>query len=93
MKNKKLIGLIRDKVKNNTESSGEFVEPWNGKNGYMYVTLYDKSEKPHDERLDKLVASSFVPNPDPVNFTEIRHKDGNKRNNKAYNLEWCAPSN
>lgn len=93
MKNKKLTGLMRNKEGNLVEFEGDPIKPWKGKDGYMYVTLYDIYEKPHDERLDKLVARTFVPNPDPVNFTEVRHKDGNKKNNKATNLEWCAPNN
>ena len=95
MTNKTFIDFCRNPMKesrNGNNEYGEFVKPWKGKDGYTYYTLYDKFGNPHNERDDKLVASSFVPNPDPVNFTEIRHKDGNKNNNDADNLEWCAPN-
>lgn len=38
--------------------------------------------------LHKLVAEHFLPN--PKGFTEVNHKDGNRYNNCASNLEWCS---
>ena len=38
--------------------------------------------------LHKLVATIFVPN--PHNYPQINHMDGNRYNNSASNLEWCT---
>ena len=40
--------------------------------------------------IHRLVAKMFVPNPN--NLPEINHKDGNRKNARAENLEWCNRS-
>lgn len=40
--------------------------------------------------LHRLVLSSFVPK--TRGLSTVNHKDGNKRNNKLENLEWCTQS-
>jgi hypothetical protein len=40
------------------------------------------------ERLHRLVAEAFIPN--PANLLEVNHLDGNKLNNNADNLEWVT---
>lgn len=55
--------------------------------GYVCVTLYIK-KKARRFSVHRLVAESFIPNPDNKPF--VNHKDGNKKNNNAENLEWVT---
>ena len=59
----------------------------NKHNGYVYIFLM-KDNKRKNFRLHKLVAQTFIPNPN--NLSQINHKDGNKQNNCVDNLEWCT---
>ena len=56
-------------------------------NGYVQIHLRDcgKSKNAH---LHRLVAEAFVPNPN--DYPQINHVDGNKLNNNANNLEWTT---
>lgn len=53
------------------------------KDGYYMVNLKNKNYQIH-----QLVAKAFISNPN--NYVEINHKDENKHNNCADNLEWCS---
>ena len=57
--------------------------------GYMRVGLSKNSNRTHIF-THRLVAQAFVPNANLL--LEINHKDGNKQNNCAENLEWCTRS-
>lgn len=54
--------------------------------GYLTIGL-SKNGKKRGYRISRLVATAFVPNPNA--FSEVNHKDENKTNNYADNLEWC----
>lgn len=59
------------------------------RNGYVSVWL-GVDGKFSTPSLHSLVAKAFVPN--PHNKRYVNHKDGNKQNNRADNLEWVTPS-
>ena len=55
-------------------------------NDYRKVSLW-KNNKGENALVHRIVAQAFVPNPDDL--PEVNHKDENKENNNADNLEWC----
>ena len=57
--------------------------------GYMYVTLGDMKHR-STRSVHRIVAELFVPNNDPINKVEVNHKDFNRMNPRADNLEWCT---
>ena len=59
------------------------------RNGYMRVHLSKEGEARY-HAVHRLVATAFVFNPD--NLKQVNHKDENKANNQAENLEWCTRS-
>ena len=55
--------------------------------GYLQVCLC-KSGKTRRFYVHRLVADAFIPNTD--NLPQVNHKDEDKANNNADNLEWCT---
>ena len=66
---------------------GVVLKPWLGNHGYLMVSLMVDG-KDHRCLVHRLVAEVFLGEA-PFN-TEIDHKDGNKLNNAANNLEWVT---
>lgn len=77
--------------------SGEVVDRWrvgrtmrqysSGKGGYYKVVLSRDGIR-HRLFVHRIVADAFVPN--LRNAPVVNHKDGDKKNNCADNLEWCT---
>lgn len=65
----------------------KILKPHLHNNGYCSVKL-SKYGKINRVTVHKLIATLFVAN--PHNYSIINHKDENKSNNKADNLEWCT---
>jgi len=57
--------------------------------GYAYVVLF-KSNKGKPLRVNRLVALAFISN--PLNKKEVNHLDGDRQNNRKWNLEWSTRS-
>ena len=55
--------------------------------GYRAVCLYNYEGKMVHKYVHRLVAETFIPNPN--NLPEVNHIDENKANNSVDNLEWC----
>ena len=55
--------------------------------GYLFVDLWNKNKGKH-KYIHRLVAQAFISNPE--NRPQVNHKNGNKKDNRAENLEWCS---
>jgi hypothetical protein len=58
-------------------------------NGYKCVTLCGNGKNKR-VYIHQIVATAFIPNPE--NYSEVNHKDGDKSNNCVSNLEWSNRS-
>lgn len=59
-----------------------------GDRKYRKVSLHKNGRKTY--LVHRLVAQALIPNPE--NYPEVNHKDGNHSNNHPSNLEWCTTS-
>jgi hypothetical protein len=68
----------------------KYLKPRKTKRGYFFymIALPDGSKKKCLAHW--LVASAYVPNPDPATKTEVEHLDGCITNNFARNLQWVS---
>ena len=70
-----------------SHKSNKFIKAHDNGHGYMEVCLCVDG-KPFHKYVHRIVAEAFVLNPD--NLPEVNHKDENRANNHAGNLEWCT---
>ena len=59
------------------------------KNGYHRVSLSNDIIKHKHYTVHRLVAETYIPNPD--HLPQVNHKDLDRGNNNVNNLEWCTP--
>ncbi len=68
-------------------TKGGILKPINDE--YVEIVL-SKNRKSMRYNLHRLLAIHFIPNPN--NYPQVNHIDGNKFNNSIENLEWCNNS-
>lgn len=64
------------------------LKPTVNPNGYLKVGLANGDGTHTQELLHILVAKHFIPN--PYNYPQVNHIDGDKTNCAEWNLEWCT---
>ena len=77
------LGNLRNKI------TGRHKKLSTNKEGYIRTSISNK-EKVISIAVHRLVAIEFVENPEGKPL--VNHKDSNRSNNKAENLEWATPS-
>ncbi len=73
------LGRVRD-------FKGKIKPMYKQNKGYYCLSLC-KDGKTFHPTIHRLVAEHFIDNPNGL--TQVNHKDGDKSNNHATNLEWC----
>jgi len=79
-----IMGYVMN-LANNT-----FLTPIQNPNGYLKVGLANGDGTHTQVSIHRLVALHYLPN--PYDYSQVNHIDGNKQNNILDNLEWCSPS-
>ena len=67
--------------------SERFLKPRLTQSGYYRVYLVHKKRRKH-VAVHRLVSEAFIPNPN--NYPQVNHLDGDKQDNHFSNLEWCT---
>lgn len=88
------LGRVRTKDRTVTRSNGrkQFVKgrilkQFSNNKGYMCVSFGSRGKQVY-LLVHRIIATSFLPNPN--NLPEVNHKDNDRTNNVASNLEWCT---
>lgn len=80
-------GRVKSKLKNTriADKENRIMKQKHDNKGYLRVNLH-KDGNCKAELVSRLVAKSFIPNPD--NLPQAGHMDDNKENNNVENLYW-----
>ena len=66
--------------------SKKFLSPATNRQGYYFVLLYDEDGNKKGKRVNRLVAETYIPNPD--NLPIVGHENDIKTDNRLSNLYW-----
>ncbi len=89
---RRIKGFERYEVSNEGDvrnAEGNILKPFKTNSGYLQVQLYNGKARTK-KYIHRMVAESFVLN--DRNLKEVNHLNGNKKDNRACNLEWCTRS-
>ena len=84
--NKGNVYSVERKDSRGQRCGGRILKPKYSRGGYLMVHLY-KNGKMKAKIVHRLVAESFLPNPNGL--PQVNHRDEIKDNNNVGNLEWC----
>lgn len=70
-----------------SEVTNKFLKPATDLSGYLRCA-FKYNNKHTTFKVHRLVAECYIRN--PLNKPQVNHKDGDKKNNKVDNLEWCT---
>lgn len=71
--------------------SGLYLHPTIGTHGYPFITI-KHMKRQYKIQMHRIVAEYFVENPYPKLYDIVHHKNHNKTDFKASNLEWTSQS-
>lgn len=80
------LGRIKSFISQRNKKE-KILHPSNDKDGYLFIGLYKNgNQKP--KRVHRIVAGNFIPNTN--NKPQVNHINGDKKDNRVENLEWCT---
>ena len=83
------IDIVGSRENRTYSKKGRILKQYDNGNGYLQVSI-KVDGKFIMQRVNRLVAQTFIPNPDSLK--EVNHKDCDRTNNNVDNLEWCSRS-
>ena len=83
------MGRIRRDVSVKGSGAGRIIRGSSDQHGYLQQELPRRGGKRRLVMVHRVVAVAFLGEPPPGRIF-VNHKDGNKQNNRADNLEWCT---